>query len=1215
MRWNDQQRLAVEARGCNLLLSAAAGAGKTTVLVERIRSLVAEGIDIDRMLIVTFTRAAAAEMREKILLSLQTADKDDAHAARFAQQASLVERAQISTLHTFCAALLREHFQASGLDPSFRVSDEREAAPLREGALRAVLAQAYEEAGGDFAALSARFSDAHIHEQLLSLYSFLLTQPEPWAWLEAAVAQYDAGEDALERGPWVAALLGGARARLASASASFAQAISVCEQPDSGCSCYLHTLESDLILTDALREASHRGYTALREAVSSVSFKKLSSAPSNSDPALKIRAQALRNHGKESIQKLSKELLAAPLADHAADLQAQIPQLRALAALARALHEEYAARKSARNLLDFSDLEHKALEAVRQPAVAAALRMRYEAIFVDEYQDSSVIQEELIQRIARENNVFLVGDVKQSIYRFRQAEPGLFLRKLEEFSSREGARDRRIDLNWNYRSRANILNAVNQVFAYAMRREETEIPYDEEARLRAGREPREAYPDPEVELHLLDTRPEDAFPEEVAGDGPDDGAPPEEEADRGDQTIEPVGALAQEALLAARRIRELVNTPLWDEKRKIPRKVRYRDIVILLRVAKAVAQPVQRLLEQQGIPVFCDAGDPYFALPEVRTVIDLLRAVDNPRNDTALIGALHGPTAHIGNDALLAIRRACPDPKGIFYDAVLAYAAREDDLALRLKRFLETLDALRLYARAQPLEDLLWRVYEQTGCYARAGALPGGSVRQANLRMLAERAAAFEQRSEGGLAAFLWEAEQLHAQGDTFSAKALGEGEDVVRIMTMHMSKGLEFPIVICLDLNRSFLRKGGAATALSCHTTQGLALRMIDPALRIRYNTLPCTALSQQKKKEALADTTRLLYVAMTRAMDRLILIGRGSHGRQTLDERLQRWAAAPGALLSEAESMLDLLLPAIGVAPGEDIEKTRASVPLAPRWLVHRHGRVAPEERAKGETSVWLADLKAVLTGYRAAPAIEARLEWAPPPALAETVRLKTTVSALLRRAQGEEAYMPPVHWPLFLEEGAGGLGLRDLSGAARGTAFHAAMRGLDLPALRGQEGSVLREAITRQLDALVAADRLRMNERLAVREEEIAPFFESELGQRMLASEVVRREWAFNLRMGEGTATQLVQGVLDCCFLEPLDGSWVLVDYKTDSDPDPEAVLARYAPQITLYVRALTRITPHPVSLAALYLTKKGKTYPYALSMLSTTGEDWPGGESFK
>lgn len=1229
VKWTDRQAQAIGVRGCNLLVAAAAGSGKTAVLVERVCALVREGQSVERMLVVTFTRAAAAEMREKILLAFQKeADGGGEHAAHFAEQAALVEHAAISTLHGFCGAMLRTYFSAAGVDPTFRVGDEREVAPLREEALREVVSQAYESGGADFEALAACWSDEQILRQVDELYRFLRTQPAPWEWMDQAEEAYCADTRDLEATPWAASLLGAARAKIASARVNCVQAIQLCRQPG-GCAAYLPALESDLSLLQELDGAASRGYEALRGALAASSFKKLGSAKKDDDPQLKERAQTLRNASKKIVnEELIKRLFAASLDEQAEDLRALLPQIRALGALAKALEAAYDARKQARNLLDYEDLEHKALEAARHGWVADALRTQYACIFVDEYQDSSVIQEELVRRIARADNVFLVGDVKQSIYRFRQAEPRLFLEKAEAFSSGEGALDRRIDLNQNFRSRPNILAAINRVFAYAMRKEETEVPYDREARLYPGLETKDA--DPEVELHLLDAPGETEEGETDASDEENEEVAAEpDEADELDrpagnapdfaQRVEPGARLAQEAALAAERIRALVGTPLWDAKQRRHRTVRYRDIVILLRVAKNVAQQIQRALEEQGIPVYSDAGDAYFAMPEVRMVVDLLRVVDNPLHDTALLGALHGPAARLGNDALAAIRQACADPEASFYDAAKAYAERDGVLAQRLRRFLALLDSLRLYAKAQPLEALIWRVYEETGCYARAGALPGGKARQANLRMLAERAASFQQRREAGLSAFLWEAEQLRARGDNSTAKALGESEDVVRIMTMHMSKGLEFPVVICMELGRSFARKAGAQPPISCHAQLGIALRRIDPALRIRYDTMVCDAHRVRREREALADATRLLYVAMTRAQDRLILIGYGNRGTQPLSARLSRWALATGGkALSEAQSMIDLLVPPLISHPDGQVlrqelecsaeepecdpnDETENGVSDGSRWRIERHGAFAPPAQAQRRADVWLERLCALPAPEAAGP-VSAGLSWPAPELTRDAPRWKTTVSALLRKEQGEEAYVPPSPWPLFLTERVRPeLGLRGLDGAARGSAFHVAMRALDLAPLRGLKAHELHDRIAAQLDDLVAAERLRRIERDCIREEEIAAFFASGIGRQMLNADVVKREWAFNLRMGDAGSIQLVQGVLDCCFItnngnQTVPSAWTLLDYKTDADPDPETILARYAPQIALYAQALTRITGRPVGMAALYLVKKGLLLPY-------------------
>ncbi|MCL2545070.1 MAG: UvrD-helicase domain-containing protein [Clostridia bacterium] len=1270
VQWTPRQTAAIEARNCNLLVSAAAGSGKTAVLVERICALAREGHSIENMLVVTFTRAAAAEMREKILLAFQKeADGGGAHAAHFAEQSALVEQASISTLHGFCGDVLRTYFPAAGVDPTYRIGDDRETASLRAEALQEVIREAYEEGGADFESLAACWTDEQIGQQVAELYRFLRTQPEPWAWMERATADYRADGAALEGTPWVGSLLRAARARIASARVSVGQAIRICEQPG-GCAGYVAALESDLVLLNRLNDAAGSGYEALREALDAANFQNIGRIGKNDDKNLAKQAKDLRDAAKQAVMEgLRKGLFAASLGEHAADFRAQLPSLRALGTLARALDAAYGARKQARNLLDYEDLEHKALEATRHDWVAKALRERYAWIFVDEYQDSSVIQEELVNRIAGADNVFLVGDVKQSIYRFRQAEPRLFLQKAAAYSAEEGTAHRRIDLNRNFRSRPNVLAAINHIFAHAMREEETEIPYDREAMLYPGLQPPDT--DPDVELHLLDASGEAGAADDPPGDEEDgaekvagepgsgpDGVPNEGAPDFS-LRLGPGERLAQEAALAAERIHALVGTGalVWDAKREEHRPLRYRDIVILLRAAKNVAQQIQRALEQRGIPVFCDTGDSFFAMPEVRMVIDLLRVVDNPLNDTALLGALHGPAARLDNDALAAIRQACADPDASFYGAVQSYLQREDALAEKLRRFLVLLDSLRLCAKALPLDALVWRIYEETGCYARAGSLPGGRTRQANLHMLAERAAALQQRRGAGLPAFLWEAEQLRAQNDTLSAKALGEHEDVVRIMTMHKSKGLEFPVVICLELGRSFAQRSGARAPISCHSALGIALRRIDPELRVRYDTLACDAHKLQRERETLADATRLLYVAMTRAQDRLILIGHGNRARQPLSDRLSRWALAAkgdagGSLLTEARSMIDLLMPPLvggaeGTASGgQPFEKGAESArrqwreeggrkPSEPqsarcarqwrtegegpnfmecppcghsggdvstgRWSIQRRSAVVLPEVERARADAWLRELNALPAPDAPSP-VALGLGSPPVEPLQDAPRWKTTVSALLRKEQGEEAYVPPSPWPLFLEERfRPDLGLRGLDGAARGAAFHTAMRALSLEPLRGLRGEALREEIAGQLDGLVAGERLRQAERDSLRAEEMAAFFASELGRRMLASGTVRREWAFNLRIAAeeaGAEVQLVQGVLDCCFIPSdaadaaaKDRGWVLLDYKTDADPDTDALRERYAPQIALYAQALTRITNLPVTTAALYLVKKG------------------------
>ena len=1189
MQWTERQQEAIQARDADLLLVAAAGSGKTAVLVERICALARENVGIESMLVVTFTRAAAAEMREKILKAFQKeADAGGENGARFAEQAALVENAQISTLHGFCAALLRTHFGAVGVDPLFRIAEEKEGQALLEEALTETVTARYAEQDADFDALALRWSDAQIIDMVQALYHFTRTQPHPEDWLAQALAAYAQDEAALDDSPWTRALAAAARGVLHTAQASLLQAQRLCSLPG-GPARYLDAIQSDLQAVAHLLRAVQQGYSALQAEVQAYQPMRLATADKQADPALVEQAKKLRGDAKDAVrERLGKRLYALPLSVHAQDLREQACELRALAQTVRQVEARYAARKSEHNLLDYEDLEHKALEAVALPWVAETLRARYAAIFVDEYQDSSVMQETLVQAIARPRSVFLVGDVKQSIYRFRQAAPQLFLDKAETFAYGEGAAHRRVDLNRNFRSRANILAAVNRVFAYAMRREETEIAYDEDMRLYPGLSAQGE--DPPVELHLLEEDGAAAPEADAEGTG---GAGRQDPLAWAEEAL-PDDAVAREARVAARRIAALVDTPVWDARQGGFRPLRFRDVAILLRVSRGVAQRVQRALEQEGIPVYSDTGDAYFALPEVRMVMDLLTVVDNPLHDDALLGALRGPAARLSNEALAHIRAA--HPEGGYAEAVQAFAQGESALAHRLRAFHARLAAWRLLSRAQPLEQLVWHLCEETGCYARAGTLPGGRARQANLRMLAERAAAFGRTRGGGLSAFLWEAQQLRARGDTDSAKALGEGENVVRIMTMHKSKGLEFPVVICMELGRDFLRKP-AGTPIKCHAALGLALPFTDCRLHARYSTLACEALRMQTRREALADASRLLYVAMTRAQERLILIGHGGGRARALDDRLARWAAdAQGALLSEAATLLDFVLPTVLTHPdGAPLRQAGTDCALTPdasRWQVVRHARTpeaavqadAPRDVA-GQLAAWARtqDVDEALLRETART-----LGWQPPAIDPAAPAQKTSVTALLRAQEGEDAPRELARQPQFIT------GEHAPDAAARGTAFHAAMRGLELARLRGLTGQALCDEVTAQLDAMVSAHHLSPTQRAQVRAADIAAFFAQPLGARMLHSGLVRREWPFNLRQEEAGRTRLVQGVIDCCYREP--EGWILLDYKTDADPDTEAVLARHAFQVNLYAQALARITGVPVAARALYLTKQGTILPY-------------------
>lgn len=1155
--WTKEQQSAIDARGSSLLVAAAAGSGKTAVLVERILALCREGGSIDRMLIVTFTNAAAAEMRARILAAFSSAA--DAGDEAFGAQAALVERADICTLHKFCMTVLRAHFQAAGVDPSFRLGDESAVQPLREAALADAIDACYESGDEDFLALSARMTDEEIAAAADTLYDFLLSRSDPWPWLDQAIADNRMSAEEVERSPAAAALLEEARAQLAQCerllNAECKAAI--------GSPAHEAVAEQDAQIVGQLQAHSEKGYGPLQRAYPALSFARLpvgKAAKALDDDALCAFREA-RDALKEILQKKLSKLLESSPEEAAQDMACMAPALCGLRTLVKTYHALFTAAKAERNLLDFHDLEHKALLALSDDAVSQSLRAHYDAIFVDEYQDSSCIQEALLARIARADNLFFVGDVKQSIYRFRQADPGLFLQKYARFSDEESAPERRIDLNRNFRSRKNILEAINAVFSYCMRSNVTEIEYDEKARLYPGLTHPDS--DPPVELHLITE--EDA----AETDEPEDEAPDEDA---------PIEGIEQEASLACARIRSLLGTPLWDEKQSAFRPVTYRDFAILLRSTRQSAPKVARLLLSQGIPAFCDAGEGYFDMPEVRMMLDLLRVIDNAAQDEPLLAVLRGPAVRLTDEELAEVRIA--QPEGSYSDAARAYTKQENALGRRLLVFYESLSRWRMLARYQPLSRLMLGLMDETGLYARAGALPGGAGRQANLRLLVLRAEEYESSQGGGLYGFLRLAEHLRRSEDSRTAKTLGEGEDVVRILSMHKSKGLEYPIVIALGLGKRFNARSLNERML-LHPELGIGVKCIDPELRVVRPTLMQAAIRLRMQRESLAEETRILYVAMTRARDRLILVGRAKNAQK----RFAKWAQPMDALSVRAiATPLDMLMPPL-VHAGAELRASQTLETSDAVWQLSIH-RAPPSLENAGDSAIKLRESLFKLEEADVPPGPVARaLRWRPDVEDAAAPPAKTSVSALVRSPRVKEELPEIVRRPLYMEQ-------RAFSGAQRGTLFHAALRAMDLPRLRAAGSNALIE-IRRTLDALCSDGVFTPEERKVLRESDIFTFFSSSIGQRMLISPRVEREWPFNWRRADDKGrVSLVQGVIDCCFIEK--GEWVLLDYKTDSAEDAAQVLSRYRPQITLYAQALAEITGIPVKERVLYLTQKGKAY---------------------
>ncbi len=1194
--WTMAQQEAIVARNDMLLVSAAAGSGKTAVLVERILSLIQkDGLDVGRMLVVTFTRAAASEMRERILKALNEA-ADTQESLR--EQALKVDRASISTLHVFCGQVIREHFQAAGLDPTARLIEGGEQDAIYRQALDDVLLTAHEEGKPGFLELSEQFDDEDIKEMADDLYRFLMSLPEPWRWLHQRMADFPNDEE-IGRHPWATQLLKSLRLQLEGSLDAANAMLSMLDDPFAD-PVYEEILKADICQIELLVSAANESADTLRSVWEQRNFPRFPAMRKKS-PETMAWGETLKNQRTRIRDGISKIMESAPrdMAQAARDIMHTKSALRALMLFTRKLYKRYEEYKREKNVYDFHDLEHKTLAVLKRPELREAVRNRFDAVFIDEYQDISGIQEAILQAVHGGKGLFLVGDVKQSIYRFRLADPTLFLEKSREASSAVDASFRRISLQENFRCARPVIYAVNQVFESVMREDVTEIGYDGEARLIPGREPGNDFP---VELHVL--RP-----------------PEDDEAEEDDGEETPTRA-EREARRAAACIRQLMNTQFVDKETKQLRPFRWRDIAVLLPKAKNTAHLVAEVFAKEGIPVYSEADEEYFGLPEISTMMALLQVLDNPLQDIPLLTTLRSPCFSLDEETLAMIRLSLPGRDVPFHAAFFLCAGQTGPLGQLCASIAEKLENWRFLSQSLPLDKLMWQLLSQTGIYTRSGALPAGEARQANLRLLCERAASYEQSQGDGLHGFLMHGENLKKSGDAATAKVLGETEDVVRIMTIHKSKGLEFPAVVVMELGGKMHVTGHAST-IKIHRELGLSIPCIHPEERIRIRTLAEKSIALKIMGEEKAERARLLYVAMTRARERLILIGTAS-GK----DPARKWAMAPGSYrVWQAGSMLDWIAQAAYSLPEaaalrtwNDDFSTGMQESESETGKKYTSSTGFPQERMPWNICVWSesggngvekkesihTQISCLLKQDTRAvpPEIVKRLSVKPSAEISK-LPLKTSVTSLCKqqllpgflpgegeetpeiKARPEEIALPLRLSPLPARPGF--LERKAVSPADLGTATHKALGCLPLAILKDRHGEELRLALSSGLDQLKLQGLLTSDQRDGLYMDWIQHFFESSWGQRLLQSENVHREWAFNLCLNR-EPLMLVQGVIDCCFME--DGAWVLIDYKTDYVQDERAVFERYAPQLQLYRRALEEITGISVKEDVIFLLRSAR-----------------------
>lgn len=1251
MKFTPEQQRVIELHNSNILVSAAAGSGKTAVLVERIIRMICDGehpADIDRLLIVTFTNAAAAEMRERIAAGITARLEADPGNEHIQKQSALLHNAQITTIDSFSLFLIRNHFNEIGLDPDFRVADEGEIKLLQQEVLAQLLEDAYAgqfvpEAPEQFHACVEYFCpggrESVLEQHILNLSRYAGSFPWPAEWLEERKNDYAAGDmEALVHSDYGQYLTERVNRTVEGCLEKLREVKRLCELPD-GPYMYGELTEAEIEQLERLTSCKDLEEQAAK--VPAVTFARLPSKKDDSvDPAKRELAKAIRNSVKDTLSDLSESYFKTPLELAVEQGKACREPLRMLLDLVLEFDRRLLAAKQERHLIDFSDMEHYALQILLKrekveetgsigtdraktkyrivPSdVAMEYRQYFQEILIDEYQDSNLVQEYLLSAISGEEegryNRFMVGDVKQSIYKFRLARPELFLEKYDTYQ--ETGDLCRIDLAKNFRSRIQVVDAVNDVFSRIMSREIGGIAYDDKAALYPGA----VYPaqeDPAYGSELLLIRKPEKGEREESGIG-------EQHAEGAGVLVDYDNVRQLEALAIAARIKQLKGSlQVMEKSAGELRPVRYSDMVILLRTTSGWDEEFKKILEQQGIPVYITSKTGYFGALEVQELLQFLRVLDNPRQDIPLFGVMQSVFGGFTQEEIAQIRSGGEGhsrKRMTLYEALkeVAQSGRTEDTELSIKAndFLQRIDHYRNLTPYTSIRDLLQRILDDYDYLNYVTALPTGSKRRANVEMLLTKASAFEKTSYFGLFHFIRYMEQLEKYDvDYGEADTLDENADVVRIMSIHKSKGLEFPVVFVSGLSKRFNMQD-ANQSLIVDMDLGVAVDYVDSVRRIKNKTLRRAVLSAKMKEDNLAEELRVLYVALTRAREKLILTA-------VLDKADEKWELAQMTGqerltyldFCEAGSYMDFLLPilpktgiAVKILRTEDLAAEELGEQL-------RMGDRREQLRliACGETP---------LTGdpeenERKLMHLRERFAYQYPHPGLQKLYTKTTVSELKIAAMAEkdeaafhtfeEKEVVP-YIPGFRRE------QEKVSGAVRGNAFHRTMELLDFMYIFVESGLFEKcpgdyETYRKRLDAERLKNRLeeflqretislRLTEEYAkaVSLPKILNFLEQELAYRMWRAQeqgLLYREQPFVLGIDakrldpdlpEGEKV-LIQGIIDVFFIE--DGEIVLLDYKTDVIDSLEALWNRYNVQIQYYEEALTKLMQMPVKERILY-----------------------------
>ena len=1200
-KFTPAQLQAIHCDATNILVSAAAGSGKTAVLTERILRHISAGINIDNLLIVTFTEAASAEMRERIAKKLQDSG--------LTSQIARLPMANISTIHSFCRKLVQEHFQAVDIDPAFRVGDAAELSLIRAQVMDELFEQEYAREGNqDFLDLAdvygGKTMDGRLDVLVRKIHDFMESDPFPQVAVQRYAAYFTEKPINLEETPWAKIVRDELALGLEGALEGLNQALGICYRA-AGPDKYIEKLQEEFEMLEDLQKYINDEYTFedMHRAFSYIDWGRLPriTEKDNTDPDLKKQVQDIRDEAvKKRINKLVEGVFFAPPGKMQADLSALAPRVAALMELTSKFSAAFAAEKRARNILDFADLEHFAICILYPNAPDNKTPVplyQFHEVLIDEYQDSNSVQDLILSAVAKRR--FMVGDVKQSIYRFRRANPKLFIDKYKDYI--DESIGTRIDLSHNFRSRPEVLDTVNFFFSQLMCDKVGEVEYDNNAALHPGHE---NYPDlpvlPEMWIELLDQAEE------------------ETEVDTNEEEETPDNIVAETRVIAKCILELLDSRQVWDNELEAFRPCKPSDIAVLTRGLSTVAGAVIEELKSYGIDAIADMDAGFLEQLEIKTALAFLRVTDNPRQDIDLITVLSSPVYGLTKDELLEIKQYplrndnVVHANPLYYDHIITYANSQPigTLAEKVQKFISDLAEWRKASLYLPISRLIGLIYNTTRYPSHVLMLSGGAIRQANLRLLLERAIEFEETSLKGLFHFINYIERLY-DSDVKSSGAIAEPspspEGRVRIMTIHKSKGLEFPVVICAFLGKQF-NTDDMRQPVILHSELGVGPYYVDTEKRTRSNTLARFSLTRLSARENLSEELRCLYVALTRAKEHLIFTAR----TKNLDRAIQKWGNyigtaktnLPAYYRSSVKSYLDWIMPCLlrhrsakEFTTALDADKTSMLWNHSSNFRIRRHKPLSKNEItgqvAKGSViDSYKRAEKHVLVPYvlpDSQTVLPSKLS------ISEIKRLYdiTPDSTVITQNDLTPTFDPPE----FIKAKTGPTPMQ------MGSALHVVTEHLNYNAHNTHQ------AVEDLINDLTTKNLLTLEEAAFIDRSKIHTLINSPLAERIRNSPKVYRETPFILALPAvelyphnptaQSETVLVHGIIDCYFEE--DGEIVLIDYKSDAQP------LRHTTQMEIYKKAISNATAMNVKEVLIYSFALGETVPLYLKSTQLTANN--------